>query len=113
MIVITTPLGAMGLLAIAYMGFLFTNFSRRLSAVTRMTNHKRWFLVANIFVALAAMSQVMRSTAALAPPDIAPAILLKPWFSLVSFHIPLGIGITINLVLVWYYWRWILKEKVN
>jgi hypothetical protein len=113
MIVITTPLGAVGLLAIAYLGVLFANFSRRLSAVTRMANHHRLFLIANTFVALAAMSQVMRSTAVLAPPDVAPAILLQPWFSLVSFHIPLAIGITIDVILVWYYWGWILREKVK
>ncbi|MCP4537395.1 MAG: hypothetical protein GY832_09635 [Chloroflexi bacterium] len=113
MIVITTPLGVVGLLAVAYLGFLFANFSRRLSAVTRMANHHQWFLIANIFVALAAMSQIIRSTAALAPPNIAPAVVLQPWFSLISFHIPLAIGITIDLVLVWYYWGWILKEKVQ
>jgi hypothetical protein len=113
MIVIATPLGVVGLLAVVYLGFLFAHFSRRLSAVTRMANHHRWFLVAAVFVTLAAMSQVIRSTAALAPPGVAPPVLLKPWFSLVSFHIPLAIGITIDLVLVWYYWGWILREKVK
>ncbi len=113
MIVVTTPLGVVGLLAIAYLGFLFANFSRRLSAVTRMANHHRWFLMANAFVALAALSQIIRSTAVLAPSDVAPSILLQPWFSLVSFHIPLAIGVTTDLMLVWYYWGWILKEKVK
>ena len=110
--VITTPLGVVGLLAIAYMGFLFANFSRRLSAVTKMANHHRWFPVANGFITLAAMSQVMRSTASLAP-NLAPPVLLESWFSMVSFHIPLAIGVSIDLVLVWYYWGWILKEKVK
>jgi hypothetical protein len=113
MIVIATPLGVVGLLAIAYMSSLFANFSRRLSAVTRMANHHRWFLVANIFIALAAISQVVRSTAALAPSSIAPSVLLEPWFSLLSFHVPLATGVTIDLILVWYYWGWILKEKVK
>lgn len=112
MIVLTTSLGAMGLLAIVYMGFLFANFSRRLGAVTKMANHHRWFQVASGFVALAAMSQVMRGTAALAP-ELAPPVLLEPWFALASFHIPLVIGVTLDLVLVWYYWGWILKEKVE
>jgi len=113
MIVITTPLGVGGLLAIASMGLLFAHFSRRLSAVTRMANYHRWFLVAAVFVILAAVSQVIRSTATLAPLGVAPPVLLEPWFSLVSFHIPLAIGVTIDLVLVWYYWGWILKEKVK
>ena len=112
MTVITTPLGSVGLLAIAYMGLLFANFSRRLSTVTKMTNYHRWFLVANVLVVLAAASQVMRSTASLAP-ERAPYVLLEPWFSLVSFHIPLAIGGSINVWLVWYYWGWILREKVK
>ena len=112
MTVITTPLGAVGLLAMAYLGFLFANFSRRLSAVTKMANHHRWFLAANILLALAAMSQVIRGTAALAF-QLAFPVLLEPWFALVSFHIPLAVGVTLDLVIVWYYWKWILKEKIE
>jgi uncharacterized membrane protein (DUF4010 family) len=112
MIVVTTPIGAAGLLAIAYLGLLFASFSRRLSAVTRMANNDRWFFTASALIVVATMSQVMRSTAALAP-NVAPPVLLEPWFSLVSFHIPLVIGVTIDLVLVWYYWGWILRERVQ
>jgi uncharacterized membrane protein (DUF4010 family) len=112
MIVVTTPIGAAGLLAIAYLGLLFASFSRRLSAVTRMANNDHWFLTAGALIVVATMSQVMRSTAALAP-NVAPPVLLEPWFSLVSFHIPLVIGVTIDLVLVWYYWGWILRERVQ
>jgi hypothetical protein len=112
MIVITTPLGIMGLLAVAYLGFLFANLSQRLSAVRKMADHYRWFPVASGFVVLAAMSQVVRGIAALAP-ELAYPILLESWFALVSFHIPLAIGMTLDLVLVWHYWGWILREKVN
>jgi len=112
MIVITTPLGVMGLLAVAYLGFLFANLSRRLSAVRKMADHYRWFQVASGFVAIAAMSQVVRGIAALAP-EFAYPILLESWFALVSFYIPLAIGVTLDLVLVRYYWGWILREKVN
>ena len=112
MITITTPLGSIGLLAVVYLGFLFASFSRRLGAVTKMVNHHRWFQVANTLIGLAAMSQIIRSIAALAPDQALP-ILLKPWFSLVSFHVPLVIGVTLDLVLVRYYWGWILKEKVK
>jgi len=112
MIIITTPLGAAGLLAIAYLSSLFANFSRRLSTVTKMASHYRWFLVANALFIVAALSQIVRSTAALAP-DLAPPLLLTDWCSLASFHIPLTVGVTIDLVLVWYYWGWILKERVE
>ena len=110
MIVITTPLGAVGLLAVVYLGLLFANFSRRLIEVTKMRDRCRWFLVANGFITLAAISQVIRGIAALAP-HLAPPVLLESWFALASFHMPLVVGVTIDLVLVQYYWGWILKEK--
>jgi hypothetical protein len=112
MIVITTSLGAAGLLAIVYLGVLFANFSRRLGAVTKMNDRHRWFWMASGFVALAALSQIVRGTAALAPQEALP-FLLEPWFALVTFHFPLAIGVTLDLVLVWYYWGWILKEKID
>jgi len=112
MIVITTPLAPMGLLAVAYLGFLFAALSKRLSTVTKMADHHRWFRVASGLVAVAAMSQVIRGAAALAP-QLALPVLLEPWFALVSFHIPLAIGVTLDLALVWYYWKWILVERID
>nr|HID14607.1 hypothetical protein [Anaerolineae bacterium] len=110
--VITTPLAPVGLLAVVYLGFLFANFSRRLGAVTKMADYYRWFMVANGFVTLAVVSQIMRGAANLAP-HLAPPVLLEHWFALVSFHIPLAIGVTLDLVLVWYYWEWILRERIE
>ena len=103
--VIMTPLGQLGLLAIVYLCILFSNFSRRLGA------HYRWFRLASGLVAVAATSQVVRATAALAKE--APTFLCASWFALLSFYLPLAIGVTLALVLVWYYWGWILKEKIE
>ena len=111
MSVITAPLGAIGLLAVAYLCLLFGNFSRRLSAVTKMKAHYRWFPVAGILVAAAAISQAIRSTAALARE--APQFLNELPFAVLSFYLPLVVGVTLALVLVWYYWGWILKEKIE
>jgi hypothetical protein len=108
--VIMTPLAPLGLLAVVYLCILFANFSRRLSAVTKMKDHTRWFRLASGLIAVAATSQVIRATAVLAKE--APAFLCAPWFTLLSFHVPLVVGVTLALVLVWYYWGWILKEKI-
>jgi len=109
---ITIPLGPVGLLAIFYLGSLFANFSQRLGAVTKMAEYYRWFWVANTFVAVAALSQVVRGIAAVAP-DLGLPILLSSWFTLLTFHIPLAVGVTLDLVLVWHYWGWILREKIE
>ena len=109
MIIITTTLAPIGLLAIAYLGLLFGDLSRRLGSVTKMADYYRYFWVASGFVTVAAL---IRGTAALAP-HLALSALLEPWFALVSFHIPLAVGVTLNLVLIWHYWGWILKEKIE
>jgi hypothetical protein len=110
MLVITSPLGSAGLAAIVYLGVIFSRLSQRLNAVAKKADYHRWFWVANGLIAIAATSQIVRSTAALAPKCALPA-LLDPWFALITFHIPLAIGATIELLLVQYYWGWILKEN--
>ena len=112
MSVLTIPLGPVALLAVAYVGTLFAEFTRRLSAVTKAPDHYGWFRVANAFVIVAAFSQAVRSIAALAP-HLAPPAVLEEWFALVSFHIPLCVGVTLLLALVLLHWRWTLKEKLD
>ena len=72
----------------------------------------RWFQLANGLIVIAATSQIIRGTAAVAADLVLP-FLLEDWFSLVSFHIPLALGVTLDLVLVGYYWGWILTEKLE
>ena len=110
MYVITTALGPFGLAAIVYLGLILSTLSERLNAVAKKRSYHRWFQVANSLLAVAAMSQVIRSAATLAPARALPP-LLEPWFALLTFHVPLALGATADLVLVWYYWGWILKEK--
>ena len=107
---ITATLGPFGLAAIVYLGVIFSRLSERLNAVAKKKDYRAWFRVFTGLIALAAMSQAMRNAAALAPACALP-ILLEPAFALLTFHIPLAMGATGNLVLVWYYWHWILKEK--
>jgi len=110
MIVITSPLGVVSVLALLYLTLLFSNLSRRLSSVTKAPFHQRWFIVAAGFEALAAMSQVVRASATLAPEQALP-VLLEPWFAFVSYHLPLAVGSGLTLALVLRYWGWILKER--
>jgi hypothetical protein len=109
-LVISSPLGSIGLAAIVYLGAIFFTLSERLNAVAKKSDTHGWFWLANALIAIAATSQVIRSTAVLAPDAALPA-LLEPWFALVTFHLPLAVGSTLDLLLVWYYWGWILREK--
>ena len=110
--VMAAPFGPVGLVATIYLGLIFFSLSQRLSAVTKLKYRRSWFHVSMVLLTLALVSQVMRSSAMLAP-DMAPPKLLQPWFVLVTFHIPFALGITIQLILVWNHWRWIFKEKLG
>jgi hypothetical protein len=103
-------LGPFGLAAVVYLGIIFSRLSERLNAVAKKGDYSHWFDVANALIGVSAMSQAVRNAASLAP-DRAMPLLLEPGFALLTFHIPLALGATINLVLVWYYWGWILKNK--
>ena len=110
--VIATPLGPIGLIAIIYLGLIFANFSRRLCAVTKLKYRARLFNVGSSVLALAVASQIVRSSASLAP-DLAPAVLLEPWFVITTFYVPFALGVTIEVALVWHYWGWTFREKLR
>jgi hypothetical protein len=112
MLVLTAPLSPLGLAAIVYLSVIFSVLSERLNAVAKKADHHRWFSAANACIIIAAVSQAVRGTANLAPGRAFP-VLLKPWFALLTFHVPLALGATIALALVWYYWGWILKEPLE
>lgn len=107
--VITAPLSPIGVLSIVYLSSIFAALSQRLNAVAKKAEHHRWFWVANSLMVIAAMGQAIQGTANLAPKYALP-ILLEPWFPLVTFHIPLAVGATLDLLLVWYYWGWIVRR---
>jgi hypothetical protein len=112
MIVVTTPLSAAAFLSLLFLSLLFANLSRRLGAVTKIADHQRWFAVAHVCIGIAAVSQLIRGCASLAP-HLALPFLLRPWFAVASFHVPLVIGVTVCLGLVWYYWGWIVRERIK
>lgn len=112
MLVVSAPLSPLGLAAIVYLSIIFSTLSERLNAVAKKAEHHRWFRVANGFIVVAVISQAVQGAANLAPERAFP-MLLEPWFPLVTFHVPLALGATIALLLVWYYWGWILEERAE
>jgi hypothetical protein len=43
-------------------------------------------------------------------PEQAPALLNAEWFYLLTYYLPLALGVTIGLGIAWRYWSWILQE---
>ncbi len=108
--ILTTPLGPVSLVAILYATIIYISLSRKLGTVTKMGPYYRGFVVSLAFISLALMTYVMRNSAFLAQKPYTDW-LLAPSFGLAFFHVPLFIGVGINVVLIWHYWSWLLYEK--
>ncbi|HHS97087.1 MAG TPA: hypothetical protein ENK08_04195 [Chloroflexi bacterium] len=107
--ILTAPWGPIGLVGLIYATFLYTNLSRRLGAVTKMPPYYRGFAVSTALLCVALVAQVERKTAYLSgAPQV--SFLLYPVFGLLFYHIPLFLGVVIDLIIVWKYWSWLLRE---
>jgi hypothetical protein len=107
--VFTAPLAPAALLALLMVVSLYTNLSARLGAVTKMPPRHRWFIVGGGLIALAFGVDVVRTAAYLSCEE-GVEFLTTPAFGLFFFHIPLLLGVVINLLTAWRYWAWLLED---
>jgi hypothetical protein len=107
-----TPLGWVGLAAVAYMLYIFANLSQRLGAVTKMPPYYRGFYVAIGLLTISILARVMLNSVALAP-QLSTGIVGAPLFSLIGYHIPFVLAVVISVALAWRYWSWLFKEKLS
>jgi hypothetical protein len=105
-----TLLSPMGTISVMFLFFILARLSEKLGAVTRLPPFYRWFWVGTGFLGVALISQLLRITAALTKQTSYP-LLNNPTFYLVTYHLPLSIGVTIGLVVTWRYWGWLLTER--
>jgi hypothetical protein len=106
-----TPLGVIGLVAVAYMLYIFANLSRRLGAVTKMPPYYRGFYVAIGLLTISILARVTLNSVALAP-ELATGIVSAPFFSPVVYQGPFVLAMAISVALAWRYWSWVFKEKL-
>jgi uncharacterized membrane protein len=109
---LVTPLGVIGLAAVAYMLYIFANLSRRLGAVTKMKPYYRGFYVAIGLLIISILARVTLSSLALAP-EPRNDLVSTPLFSLVAYHIPFALAMATSVALAWRYWSWLFKEKLS
>ncbi len=107
--ILITPWGPVALLGLVYATFLYMNISRRLGAVTKMPPYYRGFFLSGPLLGVALVGHVVRKAAYLSGNPEA-AVLLTPGAGLLLFHLPLFLGVLIDVVIVWRYWSWLLHE---
>lgn len=105
-----TILSPLGTVAIAFLFFILARLSKKLGDVTRMPPYYRWFWIGNGFLGIALISQLLRISVTLTKQASYPW-LESPLFYLITYHLPMAVGITIGLAVTWRYWRWLLTER--
>jgi hypothetical protein len=91
-----TLLSPVGTISIMFIFFILARLSEKLGAVTRIPPFYRWFWVG--------------ITTALTEQTSYP-LLNDPTFYLVTYHLPMTIGVSIALAVTWRYWHWLLTER--
>ncbi len=105
-----TLLSPVGTISVIFLFFILARLSGKLGAVTRMPPYYRWFGVGTGFLGIALISQLLRITVALTQQTSYP-LLNDHLFYLVTYHLPMAIGVTIGLAVTWRYWSWLLSER--
>ena len=103
--------GSLGLVAIIGTVLTLAAFSQRLGELRKMPPLYRGFYFGGACMSVALFVRFLRVSALVASAE-GPSFLKDDLFYLLSYHLPLALGLTINLVVTWRYWSWLLRERV-
>jgi len=104
---IPSLLSNLGLVAVGVALVVQARLSQRLGSVTGSRKRFRWLYVAALLVWTGAAVRYYIQTGNQFPLEAPTAKLV---YTIVSDGLP-AIGITLGLVVTWYYWSWLLAER--
>ena len=105
-----TALSPLGTISLIFLFFILARLSEKLGAVIKMAAYYRWFWVGQGFLGIALIAQFLR-IGVLLTKQASYLWLDTPAFYLLTYHLPMAIGVTISLVVTWRYWSWLLTER--
>jgi hypothetical protein len=103
--------GSLGLLAVISTLFTLAALSQRMGEVRKMPPLYRGFYFGIACLIAALLIRFLRVSALLASSGGA-TFLSDDRFYLLAYHLPLAVGLTVSLVVTWWYWSWLLRERV-
>jgi hypothetical protein len=105
-----TLLSPLGTISIIFLFFILARLSEKLGAITRMPPYYRWFWVGIGFLGIALISQFLQISVSLTK-QTSYQWLDSSLFYLVTYYLPMAVGVTIGLAITWRYWSWLLTER--
>ena len=103
--------GSLGLLAVTLTLFILAALSQRMGEVRKMPPLYRGFFLGAACLIIALLVRFLRVSALLASPE-GLVFLSDSRFYLITYHMPLALGLTVSLWVAWKYWSWLLREQV-
>lgn len=91
--------------------------SEKFGSVLKMPPLYKWFYVAQFFAGIAAFAHLTQASVFLTQgPDTLPTrnLYLQPnslEFTLLFYHLPQVISVTIGVIITWKYWGWLITDR--
>jgi hypothetical protein len=92
------------------MFYILARLSERFGSVIKMRPRYRYYYTALIFLSIGWLANLIVILANLMPAAL-QEWFYSPWFLLLAYYLPLGIGLTIGLVITWSYWSWLVADR--
>ncbi len=109
MTLLISLLGAIGPLSLLALFFIFAQLSERFGTVIKMRPYYRGYYLGSGFIVIGVLVHLIIAGANLEPTN-QPTFVAQSWFLFWAYHLPLTIGVTINLIITWLYWGWLVTE---
>lgn len=106
--ILTSHLGLPMIIAVLYVGWILRAFSQRLGEVTKMKAYYHWYYLGDLFIGVAILGYILYNNATLTQQV---TWLLKPIATVLVFHLPLTLGVIINLAITLIYWGWLTRGR--
>ncbi len=112
MIPLAAILGGMGLGAVIYANLILATLGAKFGTVTKMPAYYRGYYAAILCLGISLVAHLLRASV-IWDLERAPGWLNHPWTTVLTYHLPLAIGVSISLAVTWRYWSWLLKERLE
>lgn len=102
--------GLLSTASILLLLYILARLSERFGAVVKMPPLYKYYYLALGLVIISLLTQFITVGAQL---TLLPGFdwLKAPWFLLILYHLPLGVSMTIALIVTWRYWSWLITER--
>ena len=107
--VLFSLLGVLAPVAIAVTLVVLGLLSQRLGAVTNTPPYYRWFYVAAVLVSVAAFFELLYVLSL--SVDDGEGLVYAEAFYLLTYSVPMAVGLMISAAVSWRYWGWLLSER--